>query len=356
MIKNIEVRATSHPRPHTPETDLGFGRVFTDHMFAMEYTRDAGWHNPRIEPYGALAMDPAAGVFHYGQAMFEGAKAFRAADGRVLLFRPDRHCHRMSEGAKRLCMPAVDPGFMQYAITELIKRDRDWVPSSPGTSLYIRPTLIANEPFLGVRPAERYLFFVILSPVGAYYSEGLAPVKIWIEQHFVRAAQGGLGAVKAGANYAASLLAADEAKKRGYSQVLWLDAAEHKYLEEVGVMNLFVLIGDELITPALEGSILAGVTRDSVITLAREWGMKVSERRIAIDELLAAQKDGSLREVFGCGTASVISPVGELAWDGQRLQIHDGKIGPIAQKLFDTISQIQRGILPDRRGWVVDIG
>lgn len=356
MIKNIEVRATSHPRPHTPETDLGFGRVFTDHMFAMEYTRDAGWHNQRIEPYGTLALDPAAGVFHYGQAMFEGAKAFRAADGRVLLFRPDRHCHRMSEGAKRLCMPAVDPGFMQYAITELIKRDRDWVPSSPGTSLYIRPTLIASEPFLGVRPAERYLFFVILSPVGAYYSEGLAPVKIWIEQHFVRAAQGGLGAVKAGANYAASLLAADEAKKRGYSQVLWLDAAEHKYLEEVGVMNLFVLIGDELITPALEGSILAGVTRDSVLTLAREWGMKVSERRIALDELLAAQKDGSLREVFGCGTASVISPVGELAWDGQRLQIQDGKIGPIAQKLFDTISQIQRGILPDRRGWVVDIG
>lgn len=356
MIKNIEVRATSHPRPHTPETDLGFGRVFTDHMFVMEYSRDAGWHDPRIQPYGTLAMDPAAGVFHYGQAMFEGAKAFRAADGRVLLFRPDRHCHRMSEGARRLCMPSVDPGFMQYAITELIKRDRDWVPSTPGTSLYIRPTLIASEPFLGVRPADRYLFYVILSPVGAYYSEGLAPVKIWIEQHFVRAAQGGLGAVKAGANYAASLMAADEAKKRGYSQVLWLDANEHKYLEEVGVMNLFVMIGDELVTPALEGSILAGVTRDSVLTLAREWGMKVSERRISLDELLAAQKDGSLREVFGCGTASVISPVGELAWDGQRLPIHNGGIGPIARKLFDTISQIQRGILPDRRGWVVDIG
>lgn len=356
MIKNIEVRATSHPRPHTPEADLGFGRVFTDHIFAMEYTRDAGWHNQRIEPYGMLQLDPAAGVFHYGQAMFEGFKAFGAADGRVLMFRPDRHCHRMSEGAKRICMPSVDPGYMQYAITELVKRDRGWVPSSPGTSLYIRPTLIASEAFLGVRPAERYLFFVILSPVGAYYSEGLSPVRIWIEQHFVRAAQGGLGAVKAGANYAASLLAADEAKKRGYSQVLWLDANEHKYLEEVGVMNLFVLIGDELITPALEGSILAGVTRDSVISLAREWGMKVSERRISIDEVAEAHTKGTLKEVFGCGTASVISPVGELAWDGSGRKIGNGGIGPVAQRLFDTISQIQRGILPDRHGWVVDIG
>ena len=356
MIQNIEVRATSHPRPHTPEADLGFGRVFTDHMFVMEYSRDRGWHHQRIEPYGAISLDPAAGVFHYGQAMFEGFKAFRAADGRVLLFRPDRHCHRMSEGAKRICMPAVDPGYMQYAITELVKRDRDWVPSSPGTSLYIRPTLIAQEAFLGVRPAERYLFFVILSPVGAYYAEGIAPVKIWIEQHFTRAAQGGLGAVKAGANYAASLMAADEAKKRGYSQVLWLDAHDHKYLEEVGVMNLFVLIGDELVTPALEGSILAGVTRDSVITLAREWGMKVSERRISIDEVADAHKQGTLREVFGCGTASVISPVGELAWDGSGRKIGDGKIGPLSQKLYDTITQIQRGILSDRRGWVVDIG
>jgi len=356
MIQSITVHATTHPRPHAPESELGFGRIFTDHMFMMEHSNEKGWHNPRIEPYGSLTLDPAAAVFHYGQAMFEGFKAFRTADGRVLLFRPDRHCHRMSEGAKRLCMPSMDPGFMQHAVTELVKRDRAWVPSSPGTSLYIRPTMIADEPFLGVRPSGKYLFFVILSPVGAYYAEGIAPVKIWVERDFVRAAHGGLGAVKAGANYAASLLAADEAKKRGYSQVLWLDAHDHRYLEEVGVMNLFVLIGDELVTPALEGSILSGVTRDSVITLSREWGMKVSERRVSIDELVEAQKQGRLREVFGCGTASVISPVGELAWDGTRMSINEGRIGPVAQKLYDTISQIQRGVLADRHGWVVDIG
>lgn len=355
MIQSIEVRPTATPRPHTPDSELGFGRVFTDHMFVMEHTRERGWYAPRIEPYGPITLDPAASVFHYGQAMFEGFKAFRAGDGRVLLFRPDRHCHRLAEGAKRLCMPSVEPGFMQHAITQLVKKDRDWVPSSPGTSLYIRPTLIGSEAFLGVRASEHYTFFTILSPVGAYYAEGLSPVKIWIERDFVRAAHGGLGAVKAGANYAASLLAADEAKKRGYSQVLWLDAAEHRYLEEVGVMNLFVVIGDELATPALEGSILSGVTRDCVITLAREWGMKVSERRISIDEVLDAHQDGKLREVFGCGTASVISPVGELAWDGQRLRIRDGSIGPVAQKLYDTITQIQRAVLPDRHGWTVEV-
>jgi branched-chain amino acid aminotransferase len=355
MIQTIEVRTTTRPRPRPDASELGFGRVFTDHMFVMEYARDRGWHSPRIEPYGAFSMEPGAAVFHYGQAMFEGFKAFRADDGRVLLFRPDRHCHRMADGAKRLCMPSVDPAFMQQAVTELIRVDRDWVPSSPGTSLYIRPTLVASEPFLGVRPSERYLFFVILSPVGAYYAEGLAPVKIWVERTYTRAALGGLGAVKAGANYAASLYAAAEAKKQGFAQVLWLDAREHRYLEEVGVMNLFVMIGDELITPALEGSILAGVTRDSVITLAREWGMKVSERRIGLDEVVEAHRKGALREVFGCGTASVISPVGELAWDGDRALINAGKIGPVAQKLYDTITRIQRGAVPDKHGWIVEV-
>jgi branched-chain amino acid aminotransferase len=261
----------------------------------------------------------------------------------------------MSEGAKRLCMPSPDATFMQQAITELIRVDRDWVPSSPGTSLYIRPTLIADEAFLGVRPSERYKFFVILSPVGAYYAEGLSPVKIWVERQFVRAAVGGLGAVKAGANYAASLLAADEAKKRGFSQVLWLDANEHRYLEEVGVMNLFVRIGDELATPALEGSILAGVTRDSVLALAHDWGLTVNERRIAFEEIVDAHHKGTLKEVFGCGTASVISPVGELAWAGDTMVIGNGGIGELSQKLYDTISGIQRGAIPDPHSWVVPI-
>lgn len=355
MIESIDVRTTRHPRPRTPESELGFGRIFTDHIFVMEHSRDRGWHSARIEPYGSFSMDPGAAVFHYGQAMFEGAKAFRAADGRVLLFRPERHCRRMAEGARRLCMPPPDPAFMQQALTELIRVDRDWVPSSPGTSLYIRPTLVADEPFLGVRPSEHYLFFVILSPVGPYYAEGLAPVKIWVERQYVRAAIGGLGAVKAGANYAASLLAADEAKKRGFSQVLWLDAREHRFLEEVGVMNLFVRIGDELATPALEGSILAGVTRDCVLALAHDWGLQVSERRIAFDEIVDAHHKGTLREVFGCGTASVISPVGELAWAGDRMSINGGRIGELSQRLYDTISAIQRAQVPDPHGWVVPI-
>lgn len=356
MLHPIEIQRTSHPRPHTPETELGFGRVFTDHMFVMDHDDARGWHSPRVVPYGPIGMDPAAAVFHYGQAMFEGLKAFRGHDGRVRLFRVERHCARMNEGAARLRMPAIDTTLLRAALEAHVRVDEAWVPSTPGTALYIRPTMIANEPFLGVRAARGYTFFVILSPVGAYYGgEGLKPVKIWIEESYTRAARGGLGAVKAGANYAASLLAAEEARAKGFAQVLWLDAAEHKKLEEVGTMNLFVRIGDEVITPPLGGSILAGVTRDCVLTLLREWGVRASERDVTVDELLAAHRAGTLREVFGTGTAAVISPVGELGRGDERYVINGGKVGEVSLKLYEAISAIQYARVPDTHGWLSDV-
>jgi branched-chain amino acid aminotransferase len=352
----LSIRRTTAPRARPKESELGFGKFFADHMLMVDYAPDKGWHQARIEPYGPLSMDPAAGVFHYGQAMFEGLKAFRAADGRVNLFRPGHHCERMARGAPRLCIPAVDPKQMLQWLTELVKIDADWVPSAAGTSLYMRPTLIASEGFLGVRPSTRYLFFAISSPVGAYYSGGVKPVRIWVEREQTRAAHGGLGAVKAGANYAASLLAAQNAKKEGYDQVLWLDAARHDEIEEVGTMNLFAQLGDELVTPPLSDSILAGVTRDCVIALSREAGLKVVERTLTITELQAAHAKGALKEVFGSGTAAVISPVGELALGGkQKLAINKGEVGPLAGRLYEEISGIQRGTRPDKYGWLTQV-
>ncbi len=352
----LPVRRTTTPHPRPKESELGFGKYFTDHVLLVDYTPEQGWHQPRIEPYGPIPMDPAAGVFHYGQAMFEGMKAFRAADGSVNLFRPTHHCERMARGAPRLCMPPVDPKLMQTWLTQLVKVDADWVPSSAGTSLYIRPTMIASEGFLGVRPATKYLFFVISSPVGAYYANGVKPVRIWVEREQTRAAHGGLGAVKAGANYAASLLAAQNAKKEGYDQVLWLDAAKHEQIEEVGTMNLFAHVGDELVTPPLSDSILAGVTRDCVIALAREAGVNVVERTLTVTELQTAHARGALKEVFGSGTAAVISPVGELALGGkQKLTINKGEVGPLAGRLYEEISGIQRGTRPDKHGWLTKV-
>jgi branched-chain amino acid aminotransferase len=284
--------------------------------------------------------------------MFEGLKAFRTANGKVQLFRVDRHCRRMAEGAGRLCMPPVDIELMREAILALVRVDSVWVPSTTGTSLYLRPTLIATEPFLGVRPSKRYTFFVIASPVGAYHGEAFSPARIWVEDKYVRAPVGGLGAVKAGANYAASLLAAEEAKARGYAQVLWTDGREHRYLEEVGTMNMMVRIGDEFVTPPLGGSILAGVTRDSVMTLLRDWGFKVNERPLAMEELVEAQRKGTLREVFGCGTAAVITPVGELGWKGETMIINNGQPGEMARRLVDAVTGIQYGREPDPHGWI----
>jgi branched-chain amino acid aminotransferase len=341
------------PRPR--DADLVFGRVFTEHMALCDWTESTGWTDPRIVPYGNFSLEPAAAVFHYGQEIFDGMKAFRSEAGRIQLFRPDRHCRRLAEGATRLCMPSVDPELMLELLRGLVSADRDWVPSAAGTSLYIRPTVIATEPFLGVRPSQRYLFFIIASPVGAYHGAAFSPARIWVEDRLVRAAPGGLGAVKAGANYVASLLAAEQAKKRGYDQVLWTDAVEHKHLEEVGTMNLVAVIGDEVITPALDGTILSGVTRDSVLALCREWAVPVSERQLSIDELLDAHQAGRLREVFGCGTAAVITPVGELGWRDRTLKINDGQPGELARRLLKAITDVQYGRAADTHGWMTPV-
>lgn len=348
----IAVTRTTTPKTRPDESDLGFGRFFSDHMFVMDWETSRGFHDPRIVPYGPFSLDPAAGVLHYGQAMFEGLKAFRRVDGSLAIFRPERHADRMAHGAPRLCMPAPDKDIFIEAAKELVRVDRDWVPSPEGTALYLRPTIIATEAFLGVRPSSRYIFFIIASPVGSYYGGGMRPVKIWVERDQTRAAKGGLGAVKAGANYAASLDAAVRAKKAGYDQVLWLDGARHEVTEEVGTMNFFALIGDELVTPPLSDSILAGVTRDSVVTLATDMGMKHVERPLPLAELVEAARSGKLKEAFGSGSAAVVSPIAELAIGDEKLVIGGGQTGPVAKALYDQITGIQRGTLPDKHGWL----
>jgi branched-chain amino acid aminotransferase len=348
----IDVRRTTTPRPRPSETELGFGKYFADHMLVLDYQAPHGWQEPKIVPYGPLTLDPAASCLHYGQAMFDGMKAFRQQDGRVALFRVNDHARRMATGAPRLSMPAIDQALMRDCLTTLVSVDQDWVPAAPGTALYVRPVLIGIEPFLGVRPSQQYIFYVITSPVGAYYAAGLKPVKIWVETEAVRAVRGGIGSVKAAANYVASLKTAEDVRQRGYEQVLWLDALEHAFLEEVGTMNLFIVIGDELFTPPLGGSILAGITRDSVLALVRDWGLRVTERPIPFTEILTAHKEGALREVFGVGTAAVVSSVGELGYADGRLVINKGEVGPIAQRLYTGITDVQYGRVPDRHGWL----
>jgi branched-chain amino acid aminotransferase len=348
----IPVTRTSSPRPRPAEDQLGFGKYFADHMLLVDYDKGQGWHTPRIVPYGPLDLEPAAAGLHYGQAMFEGLKAYRLTDGRVGLFRVDRHAARMAAGAARLCIPPVDEALFVQGVAQLVAADRDWVPTARGTALYIRPTIVASEPFLGVRAAERYTFFVITSPVGAYYAGGMRPVRIWVERERVRAVRGGIGAAKAAANYVASLQVAEQARAKGCDQVLWLDGVEHRWIEEVGTMNLFVLIGDELVTPPLGGSILAGITRETVLTLAREWGLNVTERMVSIDEVQAAHADGQLKEVFGTGTAAVIQAVGTLVDDGREMSINGGVPGPLAERLYDAITRLQYGEDADTRGWL----
>jgi branched-chain amino acid aminotransferase len=324
-------------------------------MFVMDFQEEKGWYDPRVEPYGPLSLDPATAVLHYAQALFEGLKAFRGKDGKIRLFRPQKHAERLNKTAQRMCIPTIEPDFVLKSWITVVDVDRDWVPSAVGTSLYIRPTIIASEAFLGVRPAKEYLYYVILSPVGAYYPEGMNPVKIKVIDDQVRAVPGGLGEAKTGANYAASLHAAETAKHQGFTQVLWLDGVHRKYIDEVGTMNIMLKIKDEVITPPLGGSLLAGVTRDSVLTLLREWGMKVHERQISIDEVMAAAGDGTLKEMWGTGTAAVISPVGELAYKHHRIAINGGKIGETAQRLYDAIVGIQYGTAPDTHGWTVQV-
>lgn len=334
------------------QSKLSFGIHFSDHMFNMDYNPEKGWHAPRIEPYQPLPLDPATMVLHYGQGIFEGMKAYSAADGGIQLFRPRDNFKRLNHSARKLCIPVIDEAFALQALKELIRLEKAWVPTQPGTSLYIRPTMIATDPFLGVRASHTYRFFIILSPVGAYYPEGFNPVKIMVTRDHVRAVRGGVGDTKTMGNYAASLLAGDEAHKAGYTQVLWLDGVEQKYVEEVGSMNIFFVIDNEMITPALSGSILPGITRKSVLELAGHWGMRASERKISIDEVVAAHEAGRLSEIFGSGTAAVISPVGQLKVGDKILEVGGGKVGPVAQKLFDAIMDIQYGRTADPLGWI----
>jgi branched-chain amino acid aminotransferase len=319
----------------------------------MDYTRGRGWHDPRIVPYQNLQLDPIAMVLHYSQQVFEGLKAYHLPDGVVALFRPERNIGRMNASARRMVMPEVAPDLFLRAMKELILLERNWVPKSEGTSLYVRPTMIASEPALGVKPADQYLFYIVLCPVGAYYPEGFNPTRIFVTDQYVRAAHGGVGEAKTAGNYAASIFAATEATKLGYTQVLWLDAKERRYVEEVGTSNIFFLINGELVTPALGGTILAGITRDSVLHLARHWGVKVAERPITIDEVVSGCKSGALKEMFASGTAAVISPVGEISFKGEDYKVGDGRTGEFARRLYDEITGIQYGRKEDPFGWRV---
>ncbi|SDO65907.1 branched-chain amino acid aminotransferase [Desulforhopalus singaporensis] len=342
-------------KDHPEDSALGFGTCFTDYMFNMDYSPEKGWHNARIEPYGPIQMDPSTMVLHYGQSIFEGLKAYKTKSGTIQLFRPNDNLQRLNRSGRMLCMPELDQKMVLKALKELVKIEKDWIPSEPGTSLYIRPTIIATDPYVGLRSSHTYRFFIILSPVGAYYPEGFDPVKIWVTTDHVRAVRGGVGTAKTAGNYAASLFATELAHKEGYTQVLWLDGVELKYIEEVGSMNIFFMIGDELVTPELNRSILAGVTRDSVIQLAKSWGMKVVERKISIDEIYEAHDNGTLKEVFGSGTAAVISPVGMIKFKGREISIADGEVGPVAAKLFNELMAIQYGSSEDPFGWTVPV-
>ncbi len=350
----ISITKTTTPKAKPEDqANLGFGKYYTDHMFIMNYDEGEGWHDPRVVPYAPIPLDPAAMCLHYGQEVFEGMKAYKTADGKVQLFRPEKNMARLNVSNERLCIPQIDEELGVEAVKTLVAVDSDWIPTEPGTSLYIRPFIFAVDPHVGVHPAKHLLFVIILSPVGAYYPEGLNPVDIYVEQQYVRAVKGGMGFTKTGGNYAASLKAQDEAAKKGYTQVLWLDGVERKYIEEVGTMNVFFVIGDEVVTPELSGSILSGITRMSVIELLRHKGYKVTERKLSVQELYEAHDNGTLKEAFGTGTAAVISPIGTFEWEGKKITVADGGIGETAQMLYDTITGIQCGKVADEFGWTV---
>lgn len=356
MDIEIAIERTTSPRQRPAPGTYGFGKHFSDHMFVLDFNEVTGWHSPRIVPYQSLRLDPGSAVLHYGQALFEGMKAFRGDDGVIRLFRPEMNWKRLKTGTERLCMKAPPLDIFMEGLTRFVQVEMDWVPREPGTALYLRPTLIGTEAFLGVRPAESYVYYVIGSPVGGYYGEGAETVKIWVETTYARCAPGGIGAVKAGGNYAASLLAATEAKKRGYSQVLWLDAATKTFVEEVGTMNVFFVIGDKVITPPLSGTILPGVMRDSAIQMLSNMGLEVEERGITLDEIRKAHEAGQLNEVFGTGTAASVSPVGLLGFPDRELTIgQPGKAGPISKELYKRITDIQYGRQPDTMGWTFEV-
>ncbi|NLL91827.1 MAG: branched-chain amino acid aminotransferase [Ruminococcaceae bacterium] len=333
------------------ESKLGFGKYFTDHMFIMKYNVENGWHDGKIVPYGPIELDPSAMVLHYGQEVFEGLKAYRRPDGKIQLFRPQENFKRLNSSNDRLCIPRIDEGYSLNALKKLIEIDERWVPYSEGCSLYIRPFIIATDAHVGVRAGNEYLFVIILSPVGAYYPEGLNPTKIYVEELYARAIKGGTGMAKTGGNYASSLKAQDEANKQGFTQVLWLDGAEKKYIEEVGTMNVFFILGDEIVTPSIDGSILPGITRKSSIQMLKHWGYNVVERKLPLEEVVAAYENGTLKEAFGTGTAAVISPIGLLKVGETEMVIGDGLIGDVSKKLYDNLTDIQWGRSEDIFGW-----
>jgi branched-chain amino acid aminotransferase len=355
MAYTFDVTLSTAKKEKPQPERLGFGKHFTDHMFMMDYATGKGWYNPRIVPYQNISLDPAAKIFHYGQTVFEGLKAYRTKDNRILLFRPEKNMQRLNLSNDRLSIPQIDEELALEGLKKLIEIEKDWVPTAEGTSLYIRPFVISTEPALGVAPSNTYVFMIILSPVGSYYAEGIHPVKIYVEDQYVRAVPGGTGTAKTAGNYAAGLKAQEGATDKGYSQVLWLDGIERKYIEEVGSMNVFFKINGEVITPALNGSILHGITRDSMIRLLKHWGVPVVERRVSIDELYEAYNNGTFEEAFGTGTAAVISPIGELYWKEHKMAINNGETGELSKKLYDTLTGIQYGVLDDPFGWVVEV-
>ncbi|MBQ1501071.1 MAG: branched-chain amino acid aminotransferase [Firmicutes bacterium] len=352
---DIKITKTTSPKTKPNGEDLSFGSVFTDHMFLMDYTEGQGWHDARIVPFEDIPIHPAAVVFHYGVEVFEGMKAYNTPDGRALLFRPDANGRRINNSGARLLIPPVPVEDFVEAVKTLVAVDKDWIPQRQDQSLYIRPFIYATQPHLGVSVSTTYTFCIILSPVGAYYPEGLDPVKIYIEDEYARSVKGGTGYIKCGGNYAGSLIAQYKAHELGYSQVLWLDGKEKKYIDEVGTMNVMFIIGDEVVTPELTGTILPGITRDSILTLLRDWGVKATERLISLEELEKAASNGSLKEAFGVGTAAVVSPIGELNIHGKKYVVGDGGIGPMSQKIYDALTDIQWGRAEDKFGWTVEV-
>lgn len=349
----MQISLTATPK-EKPTGALGFGRYFTDHMFLMDFTEERGWHDARIVPYAELTLSPATAALHYGQTSFEGLKAYKGADGSNYLFRPEMNARRINSTNARMCIPELPEEVFLDAVKTLVRTDADWIPDSADGSLYIRPFFVATDPYLGLSVSKNYLFSVILTPSGAYY-EGLEQVSIWIEDEYVRAIRGGVGYVKTAGNYAASLAAMAKARGRGFAQVLWLDGVERKYIEEVGAMNIFFKISGKIVTPALSGSILPGITRDSILTLCREMGLKTEERAISVDELISAAGDGSLEEAFGTGTAAVVTPVGGFHYKERDITVGGGAVGELSRKLFDTLTAIQRGDSPDKHGWRVKV-
>lgn len=352
---NIAIELTKNPlaKPDL-NSSLGFGKYFTDHIFISKYTSEKGWHNHQIKPYSNLSMDPAACVYHYGQALFEGLKAFKQQDGQVAIFRPEFNAKRMNFGAQRLHMPDVPNDLFVQACKELVKVEKDWIPTNKGSALYLRPTLVGSEPFLGVRPSDEYLFFILLSPVGSYYSDSNKNVKIWVETEQIRAAPGGLGAIKAAANYASSLHAAAVQKKNGFDQVLWLDALTKDNIEEVGTMNVFFVLKNEIVTPKLNGSILAGGVRECTLEVLKKWGTPAVERTITMTELVSAYEKGDLKEMFGTGTAAVITPVSELQFKNKTLKMEYSN-NSISHKLYEEFTSVQHGLKKDPYNWISPI-